>query len=589
MVSSLRKILTRLFSDAFSSCGFERGYGEVVGSERQDLGQFQCNGALAAARLVGKSGRHVAEEVINQLETQSIFSGLSIAGPGFINITLSDGFLASHVQSILTDDRMGTDLVPDTKRVIIDFGGPNVAKPMHVGHLRSTIIGDCLQRLFRFVGHSVSSDIHLGDWGLQMGMLIAELERRRPELQYFRQEYTGPYPDVPPVTIADLEQMYPEAAARCDNDGSAMENARRATAELQAGRAGYRALWRHFVAVTERALKEDFAALGVSFDLWYGESRYSERIPRLINRLELSGIAQRSEGALVVHVSTDADSTVLPPLILVKSDGGFLYGTTDMAAIDERVQDLGADIILYVVDQRQGLHFEQVFRAAKLSGIAANTKLEHIGFGTVNGPDGKPLKTRAGGAVKLEDLIAMVRERAMARMVEANLADCCSALERRDIASKVAIAALKFADLVNCRTSDYVFDFDRFTAFEGRTGPYLLYVCVRIKSILRKAAEKGYEPGSILPPAHSVERELMLRLCGLPDEVKRSYLERAPNHLCEFAYDVAQCFNQFYRQHHIIGEKNSSRRSSWLALAKLCFNEIMLMMDVLGIEVPDRM
>ncbi len=581
--------LTTMFSRAFESCGLDPRLSRVIISDRPDLGQFQCNGALAAARAEKKNPKAIAEAVIEALQDRHIFSDISIAGAGFINLTLTDAFLASHMEEMAGDDRLGCAKTSQPRNVIIDFGGPNVAKPMHVGHLRSTIIGDCLQRLLRFTGENVTSDIHLGDWGLQMGMLICELRRRQPELPYFDASYAAPYPDKTPVTIDDLEEMYPLASARCKGDEREMESARTATAELQQGRPGYRALWSHFVNVSVNALKDDFGKLGVSFDLWRGESYYNERLPGMIEQLKERGNARVSEGAVVIPVSSPSDKKEVPPLILEKSEGGYLYGTTDLATIEERTGELNADLVLYVVDKRQHLHFEQVFRAARIVSLARNTGLEHIAFGTMNGPDGKPFKTRAGGVMKLKDLISMVTENALVRMRENRIAEDFDEPERQSIARQVGIATLKFADLGNHRTSDYVFDLANFSRFEGRTGPYLLYTAVRIKSILRKAKDEGLDPGPILAPTVPVERELMLNLSWLPEKITNACAERAPNYLCDFVYTLAQVFSRFYQQCHILSEKDPAVQSSWLALSQLCLRELELVLSLLGMNVPERM
>lgn len=581
--------LTAIFSKAFESLGLEASHGRVNISDRPDLGQFQCNGALAAAKILKKNPRSVAEEIIGAVTGKSLFSDLSIAGPGFINISVTDNFLAEVIGQTIKDERMACTRVSEPAEVIIDFGGPNVAKPMHVGHLRSTIIGDSLQRLFRFMGECVKSDIHLGDWGLQMGMLICELKRRKPDLPYFDPGYKGLYPPNAPVDIDSLEEMYPAASARCKTDEQEAEQARLATAELQNGRPGYVALWEHFVRVSIRALKKDFGDLGITFDLWKGESQYNDRLPGMIAMLKERGLAVMSEGAVVIPVSRGSDKKAIPPLILEKSGGGYLYGTTDLATIEERVNELNAGLILYVVDKRQHLHFEQVFRAARLASFAGNSGLEHIAFGTMNGPDGRPFKTRAGGVMKLKDLISMVTEKALMRMRESSIAEEYAEDERIDIARRIGIATLKFADLSNHRASDYVFDLDNFSKFEGRTGPYLLYTAVRIKSILRKAIQEKFAPGLIVPPTLEAERELMLHLTYLPEKLKSTYTERAPNYLCEFAFNLAQVFSRFYQQCHILSEQDRALQSSWLALSELCLRELELVLGLLGIEIPERM
>lgn len=586
-MASLTALLTQQLSNAFEACGLAREFGRVVLSQRPDLGQFQCSGALAAANRQQTKPRQVAEAVVRQLEDQAGLR-LSIAGPGFINITLSDELLAAHTQRMAQDERLGCDLTLSPETVLIDFGGPNIAKPMHVGHLRSSIIGDSLQRLFRFRGDKVLSDIHLGDWGTPVGMLIEELKRHRPDLPYFDPAYTGPYPAKAPVTITDLQELYPQAAARCQAAARAMQAAQQATLELQQGRPGYRALWRHFSMVSMAALKADFDRLGVKFDLWLGESDVHELIPPMLQKLEAADQAQFSDGALVVAFSQRAEEPDLPPLILVKAGGGYLYSTTDLATIVQRVNEFQADRLLYVVDARQGFHFRQLFQAARQTGLAGAAQFEHIAFGTVNGPDGKPFKTRAGGVMPLKELVTMVTAEALKRMQESNLAAACDEAERLRIARQVGLAALKFADLANHRTSDYVFELEKFTRFEGRTGPYLLYTAVRIKSILRNAAQAGLAAGPITV-THPLDRELMLVLNQLPDAVESAYEERLPSHLCEFAYELAQTFNRFYNRCHILTEPNPAVQASWLALSRLTLAELELLLSLLGIEIPERM
>ncbi|HZQ40506.1 MAG TPA: arginine--tRNA ligase, partial [Rhizomicrobium sp.] len=475
---------------------------------------------------------------------------------------------------------------PNGKTVIVDFGGPNIAKPMAVHHLRSTIFGDCLQRLYRANGWRVISDVHLGDWGLQMGQLITEIEIMGIAPIYFDVNVVGPYPDESPVSMEDLETIYPRASAACKADPARLEAARRATVDLQAGRPGYRALWRHFVKVTEVGLTREFGALGVKFDLWNGESSVDALIPPMLEDLKARGLTELSEGALVVPVARGDDKKPMPPLILVKSEGGVLYGTTDLATVIERVRDYDPDLILYVVDHRQHGHFEQVFRAAEKAGLSGKAELEHVGYGTMNGPDGKPFKTRAGGAMKLYDLIAMGQAEAEKRLAEAGIGAEYAAEERAEIARKVGIATIKFADLSNHRTTDYVFDLERFSKFEGKTGPYLQYAAVRIKSILRKA-----EGAALRAPAiHSQEeRKLILQLLSLGDVLKAAEDKRAPNMLCEYAFELAQNFSRFYGEHHILSEPDEGLKASRLGLCALVLAVLTGVLDLLGIEVPERM
>jgi len=469
---------------------------------------------------------------------------------------------------------------------VIDFGGPNIAKPMAVHHLRSTIIGDCLQRLYRANGWKVVSDVHLGDWGLQMGQLISEIELDGRAPIYFDADFTGPYPEEPPVTMDELETLYPRASAACKSDPARLETARRATVELQAGRPGYRALWRHFVKVTEVGLTREFGSLGVVFDLWNGESSVDPLIPPMIEELKSRGLAQQSEGALVVNVAREDDKKPMPPLILLKSEGGVLYGTTDLATIIERVRDQDPALILYVVDHRQHGHFEQVFRAAHLAGFAGKATLEHVGYGTMNGPDGKPFKTRAGGAMKLYDLIEMGKAEAEKRLAEQGIGADYAPAERAEIARKVGIAAIKFADLSHQRTTDYVFDLERFSTFEGKTGPYLQYAAVRIQSILRKAGAFTPVPASLPSPE---ERALALHLLALPDAMASAEDKRAPNILCDYAFELAQGFSRFYAAHHILSESDAAIRAARLGLCAQVLAVLTKVLDLLGIEVPERM
>lgn len=589
-MESLKQQLTSIVSDAFIAAGLDRAYGEVVVSSRPDLGQFQCNGALPAAQQQKANPRQIAQQVVDILAVSPVFREVSIAGPGFINLVLTDEFLATHVQQMAAAAQLGYEPAAEPQKVIIDYGGANIAKPLHVGHLRAAIIGESLKRLARFLGHDVLGDIHLGDWGLQMGMVISELERRWPDLPYFDPAYQGEYPAESPVTIADLDEIYPAVSSRAKEDAAVMEAAKRATVLLQEGHPGYRALWQHIHDVSVADLKTDYDRLNIEFDLWLGESDTQARIPALIERLRAEGLAYQSQGALVVDVAEPGDKKELPPLMLVKSDGAVLYDTTDLATIEQRVQDYAPDLILYVVDKRQGDHFVQVFRAAYKTGIApASLKLEHIPFGTMNGPDGRPFKTRAGGVMKLKELIQMITDKARERMQAAEIGREFSEAEQAEIARLVGIATLKFADLMNHPARDYVFDLDRFAAFEGRTGPYLLYTAVRINSILRKAAERGLAAGRILPPAGDAERDVLLKIAELPDVLVLAFEKRAPNYLCDYAYTLAALFTRFYHEHHILREENPAQQASWLGLASLSLTTLTLVLDLLGIEIPQRM
>jgi len=587
---SLLSDLSQRFGDAYETVGLDRSAGEVLPSQRPELAQFQNNGAMAAAKREGKAPRDLALEILDALSDREPFSDLSVAGPGFINISVTDGYLASFVQAMEDDDRLGVPATADPQTVVVDYGGPNMSKALHVGHLRAAIIGESLKRLFRFLGHRVYGDIHMGDWGMPVGQLIIELGRRRPDLPYFDPDFTGVYPDESPVTLDDLSEMYPVVVERCKEDPAEAERARLATMELQQGHPGYRALWQHFHDTSVAGQRKDFDALGVEFDLYWGESTVQDRLEAMIGRLREDGVARESDGALIVDVAAPDDTKDVPPLLLTRSDGSALYSTTDLATVEARVEELGANVVLYVVDNRQSLHFDQVFRAARKAGIAPDdVVLEHIAFGTVNGPDGKPFKTREGGVLQLEDLIDLVTDAARRRLEAADIAQDYPAAERAAIATQVGLAALKFGDLSNHRTSNYVFDLDRFASFEGKTGPYLQYGAVRIRSILRNAAERGHQPGPIIPPVNDAERRLMLRLVRLPEVVQRAADLRAPNVLTEFAYELVGELNRFYEANHILREQDEARQSSWLSLVDLTLRVLAQLLDLLGIDVPERM
>jgi arginyl-tRNA synthetase len=581
-MTSLAQDLSRVAGDAFAAENLDRSFGVVQVSDRPDLAQFQCNGALAAAKAAKANPRAIAEKIAARLKEDARFAKVEIAGPGFINLDLTDEALNGRVA-----EREGA-VAANGKTVLIDFGGPNVAKPMHVGHLRSSVIGDCLQRLFRANGWHVVSDIHLGDWGLQMGQLISEIGARGIAPVYFDVDFKGPYPEQSPVTMEDLEEMYPAASAACKADPARLEAARRATVELQDGRPGYRALWHHFVAVSETGLDREFTSLGIHFDLWKGESSVHDLIAPMLEDLKARGLAEMNDGALIVPVAREDDKKPVPPLLLVKSDGGVLYGTTDMATVVERTREQNPDLVLYVVDHRQHGHFEQVFRAAEKAGLNGKAELEHVGYGTMNGADGKPFKTRAGGVMKLYDLIAMAEVEAKSRLAEQGLGSDYSAEEREAIAKQIAIATIKFADLSNHRTTDYIFDLERFSKFEGKTGPYLQYAAVRIQSILRKAQGEGHVPGT--PGVHSPEeRVLALQLLSLGDAMASAEQKRAPNILCDYAFTLAQNFSRFYAAHHILSESDAGLRASRLGLCARVLEVMTATLGLLGIAVPERM
>ncbi|NHZ70655.1 MAG: arginine--tRNA ligase [Proteobacteria bacterium] len=591
---SLQQELTALFSKAFEAEGLESSHGAVAVSQRPELADFQCNGALGAAKGAGRNPRDLAAAIVDRVDNGRLIESLEIAGPGFINIQITNEALAGSVAGMADTERLGVAPVDRAMTVVVDYGGPNMSKALHVGHLRAAIIGDSIKKLFSFLGHTTIGDIHMGDWGMPIGQLIVELEDRQPDLPYFDPDYDttldGPYPEDSPVTLDDLSDMYPVITRRCAEDPEVAERARVATFELQNGRPGYLAVWEHFhnVSVTEQ--KKDFKALGVEFDVWYGESTVNQRLEPMVRAALAESVGHESDGAVIVDVAAPDDKKELPPLLLTRSDGSYLYSTTDLATLEMRVNDMGMDLGLYVVDARQGLHFEQVFRAArKMNILPQGVEVEHIGFGTVNGPDGKPFKTREGGVLRLGDLIALVTDAARTRLDEAHIAEDYPDVERDVIARQVGLAALKFGDLSNHRTSNYIFDLERFSAFEGKTGPYLQYSAVRIKSILRRAAQRGLGEGQMIEPTVAQERTLMLRLVRLSEVVHRAADLRAPNVLVEYSYELATDFSRFYEHCHILSEPDPRRQASWLALVSLTLDVLSKLLDLLGIEIPERM
>lgn len=582
--------LESIVKAAFVTQGVDPKWGSVDVSRRPDLAQYQINGCMGAAKEAGANPRQLADAIVKELESNSMLAEISVAGPGFINLTLNDDVLSQWVQHMSTDIRLGIAEKQESETIILDFGGPNLAKAMHVGHVRSLIIGDCLQRLLRFTGETVYSDIHMGDWGLPMGMLILGVkEKLGGDSPYFNENYTGEYPAESPVTIEDLETLYPEMATKAKEDEAFRDEVRNATAELQAGRAGYRALWQHFRNLSMNTLKKELGRLGVEFDLWLGESSVNDIIPMMIDDLKTKDLPKEDQGAVVIHLNRESDNPEMPPLILVKTDGGYTYGTTDLATIAARRSEINPDHILYVVDKRQQTHFTQVFRSAQFADYGAENDFEFVGFGTINGKDGRPYKTRDGGVMRLSMLLDEAHETALKRINEAQIAQDMDTAEREKIAEYIGIAAIKFADLMNHRSSDYNFDLERFTTFEGKTGPYLQYAGVRIRSLLNKANAQGVEVGEILPPSDPAERELMLHLQRNLFAVQEAAEKRAPNLLCEYVYTLAQCFSRFYEACHILSETNIKLRASRLALAQLTLRQLEHTMTLLGIIIPEKM
>ena len=586
-MTDLAAALGRALAGAFEACDLSAEYGRVAVSDRPDLADFQCNGALAAAKAAKRNPREIAAAVVEKLADNPLLAQVEIAGPGFINLRVSTLALALRAADIALDPRVGAGKVAAQRRVIVDYGGPNVAKELHVGHLRSSIIGESMKRIYRFRGDVVVGDAHFGDWGFQMGLLIVATGDEDARWRAIAETDVANDAALADLGLEVLERLYPMAAGRAKEDTDYRDRARRATAELQAGRPGYLRLWRHFTSVTRVALERDFHTLGVDFDLWKGESDVQPLIEPMVAELKAKGLLEPDQGAQIVRVARQGDKRELPPLLVVSSEGSAMYGTTDLATIVDR-RDFGPDLMLYCVDQRQADHFEQVFRAAHLAGYAAEGALEHVGFGTMNGTDGKPFKTRAGGVLKLRDLIDMVLEKARERLHEAGLGADLTGDAFEETARKVAVAALKFADLQNFRGTSYVFDLDRFSSFEGKTGPYLLYQAVRIKSLLRKAAEEGAAEGDIVV-GEAAERDLVLLLDGFDHAAREAYDKKAPNFIADHAYRLAQAFSRFYAACPVLAAPDVATRGSRLALAATSLRQLEAALDLLGIETPERM
>ncbi len=585
-MKKLVEIISAQLSTAFVACDFDPQYGRVTVSNRPDLCQFQCNGALAAAKTYKKAPIQIANAVAEKLSQNPMFSMVEAVNPGFINLKLTEEALADYVGSMASDSRFGLALGEKPQTIVMDYGGPNVAKPLHVGHLRSAIIGESIKRIYRHFGNQVIGDIHMGDWGLQMGLIIEEVKVRNPQLPYFDPDFTGEYPTEAPFTIGQLEEIYPAASAKSKVDADFAEQAHTATYLLQTGNPGYTAMWHHIMAVSVADLRKNYDNLDVSFDAWLGESDAQPFIAPMLSEIEDRGLVRESDGAQVMDVAEESDTKEMPPCILVKSDGATLYATTDLATLVQRRQQWNPDKVLYVVDKRQGLHFEQVFRAAKKAEIVApETALQFLGFGTMNGKDGKPFKTREGGVMRLERLIGEVTQFVHDKIAQNSMV----APEEMDATAKsIAMAALKYGDLSNLATKDYVFDMDRFSAFEGNTGPYILYTIVRIKSILAKAACDA----TALPiavSANDAQRDLMLALTRYSDAMQMSYRDSAPNLICAYVYELAGFANKFYHETKILSEEDQAKKEGYLSLISLTQRVMETCIHLLGFSAPEKM
>lgn len=577
--------LSNIVGNGFKECGYDFGAGKVSLSNRPELCEYQCNGALKLAKTLKISPLEIAKNVAEKIKDKNEFESIEIAPPGFINIKISKQFLSNYLEKMRTLPSFGLEKIGMGKTIVVDYGGPNIAKPLHVGHLRSAIIGESLKRLYSYFGYNAIGDVHLGDWGLQMGLVIAELQERKPELCYFDPNYTGEYPEEPPFTIEDLEKIYPCASKKSKADPAFLEKAHTATFEFQRGRRGYRALCKHMVDVSIPDLKRNYDNLNVHFEKWLGESDAQKYIPDMIEDLKLRGLAVMSEGALVIPVEEENDKKEMPPCILVKSDGSAIYATTDLATMIQRMQDFKPNKLMYLADDRQTLHFEQVFRAARKAGIVKeDVDLEFIGFGTMNGKDGKPFKTRDGGAMRLENLIKETKDAVLNRIKND---DNFTEDEVNSIASKIALAALKYGDLSNQPSKNYIFDLDRFISFEGNTGPYILYTIVRIKSILKKYGE--YEHLAIQEPTTSYAKDVMLSISKFSSVLENTLKDSSPSLICAYIYELAGFINKFYHETPILGEENKEKKEGYIALVGLAKRILETCIDILGFEAPDKM
>ena len=588
-MKTLLELLTEEVQEAFGKCGYDVSYAKVTLSNRPDLCEYQCNGAMAAAKVYRKAPIMIAKDVVEELQGSTCFASAEAVNPGFINLKVAEDFLADFLNKMAQDGSLGVEKEENPKKIIIDYGGPNVAKPLHVGHLRSAIIGESVKRIMRYKGNQVIGDIHLGDWGYQMGLIITELEKRQPELPYFDDSYEGEYPSEAPFTIGELEEIYPTASSYAKENEDYREKALHATYLLQNGHRGYRAIWQHIMQVSVTDLKKNYKNLNVEFDLWKGEADAQKYIPDMVEMLKDKGFAHYDEGALVVDVQEESDKKEVPPCMILKSDGAALYDTTDLATLMEREELYQPDEVIYVVDKRQELHFVQVFRCAKKTGIVRpQTGLKFLGFGTMNGKDGKPFKTRDGGVMRLENLLREINEEMYKKIMDNRTV---TEEEAEKTSRIVGLAAVKYGDLSNQASKDYIFDVDRFTSFEGNTGPYILYTIVRIKSILNKYQESGAVCAdmSIRAAEDEFEKSLMLETAKFNDMIDAVYEEIAPHKICAYIYDVANAFNKFYHETKILTEEDEAKKAGYIALLALTKEVLETCIGLLGFEAPERM
>ncbi len=588
----MKKILDLISEEmqqAFAAAGYDAELGRVTVSNRPDLCEYQCNGAMAGAKKYHKAPIMIANDVAEKLSDSKVFAEMQAVAPGFLNLKIKNSFFTDYLKEMEKADKFGLDKPEKPMKIVVDYGGANIAKPLHVGHIRSAVIGESVKRILRYCGHEVIGDVHLGDWGLQMGLVITELKERKPDLVYFDDSFTGEYPTEAPFTISELEELYPTASKKSKEDPEYKAKAMDVTFKMQSGVRGYRAIWKHILNVSVADLKKNYGSLNVDFDLWKGESDVHDIIPGMVEYMKKEGYAHESEGALVVDVKEDTDTKEIPPCMILKSDGASLYNTTDLATIMDRMENIHPDEIIYLTDKRQELYFVQVFRCARKTGLVKpETILKWIGFGTMNGKDGKPFKTRDGGVMRLEVLIRETTEEMYRKITENHE---LSEEEAKNTAKLIALAALKYGDLSNQASKDYVFDLDRFTSFEGDTGPYILYTIVRIKSILNKYKEQGGSPDTaeLMDAVSASEKDLMMQLAGFKSTMESAGAELAPHKICAYIYDLANAFNRFYHETRILAEEDEKRKEGLIALLVLTKEIMETCIDVLGFSAPDRM
>ncbi len=582
-------LISNEMKQAFEAAGYDRELGKVTVSNRPDLCEYQCNGAMAGAKLYKKAPIMIANDVADKCTDSRVFAEVQAVAPGFLNLKIKGSFLADYLTQMEKEEKFGLEVPEKQKTIIVDYGGPNVAKPLHVGHLRSAVIGESVKRIARYIGHKVIGDIHMGDWGLQMGLVITEMKERYPDLVYFDESFDGEYPEEAPVTVTELEEIYPTASRKSKEDPAYKEKAMEATFKLQSGVKGYRALWKQIIKISVADMKRNYDNLNVTFDLWKGESDVHDVIPGMVDYMKKEGYAYISDGALVVDVKEDTDTKEIPPCMILKSDGASLYNTTDLATIMERMREYHPDQMIYLTDKRQDLYFEQVFRCARKTRLVdEDTELVHIGFGTVNGADGHAFKTRDGGVMRLEMLINEINEKMYQKIVESREVD---EEEARNTAKIIALSAIKYGDLSNQASKDYIFDIDKFTSFEGDTGPYILYTIVRIKSILAKAKEQGEDLTNLtLKEADTdSQKALMMTIARFNAMMENAYDEVAPHKICAYIYDLANALNRFYNENRILAEEDETKKRSWLGLLILTKEILEACIDVLGFSAPERM